>query len=577
MVSGYPAIEERAQYDFQDRIPFWYGLLETYTVTRGSLLEIGCAHGGFLQYCRAHGIENVVGVEVDEETCGFARDYFNLPHIHSGLFPDVSLPIAKFDIITGFDVIEHFIDPVAGITAVSDYLTDDGIFIFQTPCYRYDTSNWAQFRPAEHVFLFNKTSIQKLFNKCGLEISHILPGYFADDMFVIGHKAKKYRKLLFIRTDSIGDNILASSMLPLLAKKYSDAQITVFCQEQITELYEINPHITRVIGFNRINALQDESYRNELLKQIQESQYDICLSTAFSRDMINDFFAMFSGAKQRIAMEGDTSNISETTRQNNNRYYTQLLPSGSVHESELARHRKFLSGVGIETGNLAPTLWVTPEDVTFADRFFTEQSLDPQKTIALFAGARHSARVYDRYGAALADVCGENHFTVISLGSADDFSINQVNLDAAGVPTMNLCGKTTLRQSAAIISRCRLAVGAETGVAHIACAVETANVILLGGGHFGRFIPYSCLTSVVCLPLECYGCNWACSYDKAHCVQGIDHSVLETAIRETLENNAGHPRIFAQGEHGWNHQSNAPRWCNVLNSHLHDECITIEV
>ena len=63
-------------------------------------------------------------------------------------------------------------------------------------------------------------------------------------------------------------------------------------------------------------------------------------------------------------------------------------------------------------------------------------------------------------------------------------------------------------QSAALIKRCRLVIGAETGLAHLACAVGTPNVILLGGGHFGRFMPYAATTTVVCLPLECYGCNW---------------------------------------------------------------------
>ena len=101
-----------------------------------NLLEIGCAHGGFLSYCRNHGVKNVVGVEVDEKTCDFARKHFNLPFVVSGLFPDVSLPIEEFDAVTGFDVIEHFINPIKGLDGVAHILKEDGICLFQTPCYR---------------------------------------------------------------------------------------------------------------------------------------------------------------------------------------------------------------------------------------------------------------------------------------------------------------------------------------------------------------------------------------------------------------------------------------------------------
>jgi|YelNatPaOPRAMG01_1025707.scaffolds.fasta_scaffold107650_1 2-polyprenyl-3-methyl-5-hydroxy-6-metoxy-1,4-benzoquinol methylase len=195
-VSGFPPIEVRAKNDFNDRIPYWYELVNKYCLQKDTLLEIGCAHGGFLYYCNQNGIKNVVGVEVDEETCKFVRQQFNLPYVYSGLFPNVKLPFLKFDVITGFDVIEHFNDPIEGIKAISNLLSDEGRFIFQTPCYRGENRTWSQFKPAEHIFLYNENSIKQLFIKCGLEIMTILPGYFPDDMFVIGRKQEKNKIIL---------------------------------------------------------------------------------------------------------------------------------------------------------------------------------------------------------------------------------------------------------------------------------------------------------------------------------------------------------------------------------------------
>jgi ADP-heptose:LPS heptosyltransferase len=59
-------------------------------------------------------------------------------------------------------------------------------------------------------------------------------------------------------------------------------------------------------------------------------------------------------------------------------------------------------------------------------------------------------------------------------------------------------------------------IGSETSAMHIAAAVSTPSVCLLGGGHFGRFVPYpvnveGVVPSPVFHKMECYGCNWQCT------------------------------------------------------------------
>jgi SAM-dependent methyltransferase len=191
-VKKLPPIEQRVVNDFKDRIPLWFNLISQivlkYKPAPNLLLEIGCAHGGFLHYCRQHGLKNVVGNEPDEETCRFAKEHFDLPYLVSGLFPDVSLPFDKFGAIVGFDVVEHFSKPVEALKKVSDLLSEKGFFLFQIPCYRDEGAEWPQFKPPEHIFLYDSQNIKLLFGSAGLEIAQILPGCFKHDMFVIGHK-----------------------------------------------------------------------------------------------------------------------------------------------------------------------------------------------------------------------------------------------------------------------------------------------------------------------------------------------------------------------------------------------------
>jgi SAM-dependent methyltransferase/glycosyltransferase involved in cell wall biosynthesis len=194
-VSKHPSIEKRAINDFRDRVPVWFNTLMKYKNIKqiNSILEIGCAPGSFLKYCkdqdRDNNIKTISGVEVDQRTCDFIENTFKFPKgsIISGLFPDVKIN-KKYDVICGFDLFEHLINPSLSVKKIKSLLKKDGIFFFQTPCYRGEDEEWVQFREDEHMYLYNENNIKKLFNVFNMKIIDILPGFFKDDMFVIGKK-----------------------------------------------------------------------------------------------------------------------------------------------------------------------------------------------------------------------------------------------------------------------------------------------------------------------------------------------------------------------------------------------------
>jgi ADP-heptose:LPS heptosyltransferase len=100
----------------------------------------------------------------------------------------------------------------------------------------------------------------------------------------------------------------------------------------------------------------------------------------------------------------------------------------------------------------------------------------------------------------------------------------------------NKAGSTTLLGLATLLQRARLVVSNETSAVHLAAAVGTPSVCILGGGHFGRFLPYAksaChnIPHVVCHPMACYGCNWHCCYPRAdgRAVACIDKITVDQA------------------------------------------------
>jgi SAM-dependent methyltransferase len=177
-VNGHPNIEKRAKLDFFNRIPFWWERIKNLEIR--SVLEIGCGHGGFLHYCKSNGVEECLGIEISEGTCDFARKEFGLD-ILCGTFPDVDIK-REFDLVCGFDVIEHLIDPVLALNKMK--LLGKYIMI-QIPVYRGGNKT-KSFISIAHQYIFTEESIRHLFSELGIKIISSCNGCFEEDMTLIG-------------------------------------------------------------------------------------------------------------------------------------------------------------------------------------------------------------------------------------------------------------------------------------------------------------------------------------------------------------------------------------------------------
>ncbi|MBS1537195.1 MAG: glycosyltransferase, partial [Bacteroidetes bacterium] len=572
----------------------------------GTLVDIGCGWGALLHNAKREGM-NVIGFEFTAPNVEFGRNVLELD-IRQQQFIDADLAENSVDIITMSHVLEHVPFPFEFLQKIEYVLKPEGIFTCVVPNFGSLSSEamreqWAWLERDWHYSQFTPSVIREMFIQAGFFIEncttatgdfgteiplailkHVQPNSttqqlndalekinqsgLGEEIRIIGRKRgttkaryiPKGKNLLWVRTDSIGDATLSASMLPYIHDNYTDSTITVLCQNHLREFYLASPYIDIVIGFDKDRAYREETYRNQIALKLQTIHTYIALNSVYSREPLTDFFTLASGARQSIALDGGLDNMNDAVRLQNNAQYSQIIPSSGDYKPELERHKDFLRGLGVESDSLLPTIWLTKEDEQYAEDFFAEHNLTSENTIALFAGVQVDIRRYDYYGKALASICSENNWTVIGFGAENERDFVQKQLDETGANTINLCGKTTIRQLAVLLKNCKLSVGAETGAAHLACAVGIPHVVVLGGGHFGRFMPYSALTSAVSLPLECFGCNWQCKYKTPYCVRSVSSEILTEAIRQTLAKPSSKPRIFIQESADWNPKNNEPQW-----------------
>ena len=120
----------------------------------GQLLDVGCAHGWFLQAAEARGY-CAVGIEPDPVIYNAAKA--RGLHVWNGYFPQDIPDERRFDVITFNDVLEHLPTPGAMIESCRQRLNPGGNLVINIPC-----SRGAFYRLAR---LFNRLGFSSLFDR----------------------------------------------------------------------------------------------------------------------------------------------------------------------------------------------------------------------------------------------------------------------------------------------------------------------------------------------------------------------------------------------------------------------------
>jgi SAM-dependent methyltransferase len=190
---GQPTIVVRSRADLSERCLHWLRAVLKYKRPPGRVLELGSAHGGFVAMLRWAGFD-ATGLEISPWVVNFARRTFDVP-VLLGPVEEHDLAPGSLDAIALMDVVEHLVDPAGTLRHCLRLLKPDGVLFLQTPCYEEGTAfeeavarrpRFAEMlQPAEHVYLFSRSSITALFTQLGAGGVAFEAALFAEyDMFL---------------------------------------------------------------------------------------------------------------------------------------------------------------------------------------------------------------------------------------------------------------------------------------------------------------------------------------------------------------------------------------------------------
>ena len=339
-----------------------------------------------------------------------------------------------------------------------------------------------------------------------------------------------------VRMDNIGDFVLWLDSVGALLKRFEGRPITLIANSTWSELAEKLPFWDNIIPIEVDRFVKSPVYRFSVLRRISNMGFEIAIQPAYSRYyLIGDTIIRFTRAGQRIGSIGNFANIMSWQKRISDGWYTQLLSADPRPMTELQRNEEFVRNIGcVDFRAGLPSL---PKLGDLRDSLRVEQPY-----FVIFPGATWYGRKWPqkKFAELIEKISTRTGWTAVLCGSPSEY---QLCADLAAAPTqpvVNMAGKTSLSEAVEIIRKAEFLVGNETSAIHIASAVDTPSICILGGGHFGRFVPYQYkreqfdTTPVpVFHPMDCYGCNWICTqpHEAGQAVKLVQFAVTSDESR----------------------------------------------
>jgi heptosyltransferase-2 len=219
----------------------------------------------------------------------------------------------------------------------------------------------------------------------------------------------------------------------------------------------------------------------------------------------------------------------------------RLITRGPVrsylkHEIEL--QLEILSAFVAAPSDTQFEIWTGQEDEDFARDILSRAGFsEASPLVAIAPGAAWSFRRWpeDRFIALGRWLQQDYGAKIIILAARNELALaSRIENGLVKSQTVNLGGRTTIMQMAAVLRRCRLFIGNDSGPVHLAAGVGVPVVGFFGPGEYERFRPWGVQHEAIRVGLPCSPCSQDCVFNDPRCIRGISLARVKEVISRKL-------------------------------------------
>ncbi len=319
-------------------------------------------------------------------------------------------------------------------------------------------------------------------------------------------------------------------MISECREAYPGSEISVLVPDMLKEIFSNNPGIDKIIPIPKahIHGLISVMKVKEIIAG-ENADLGYILPPSFGAA------ASFKlgGVKERIGYIADGRRLLLTKPIN------LPEPINEVHRSELY-FNLLLRGSNSSLSLVTPKLFLCDEDIETSEKILSDFGIDQKDrfvTLAFRSVAESRRWGTDNYVALIKRLISESDFKIVLLGGPEDSAEgHKISASAGNKEVLNLAGKTSIRESAAVISHSELFVGNDSGPAHLAASVGSPVVLISGADDPKETSPISKNKELLYLEeLDCISCvKNKCPKtgdDNMRCMTGISVEMVFERIK----------------------------------------------
>jgi heptosyltransferase II len=285
-------------------------------------------------------------------------------------------------------------------------------------------------------------------------------------------------KILIRATNWIGDAIMALPALRAVRARFPDARIAILARSHVADLYRGQKLSDELIAYDPKDSHAGLSGRERLAQDLRARNFDVALLLQNAFDAA--WLAWRAGIPQRIGYARDGRSLLLTKKVPVPKR-GEIPPHEQFYYLELLRRAGWINSLPQES---CVKLDVLQEQARWAEeKLVSAGARQNGQRIAIGAGASYgSAKCWppDRF----ADFVNRSRLhtdaDVILFGTAAEQQVSDAIAAGINGPSISLVGKTATGDLPALLSRCQLFVGNDSGAMHVAAAVGLPVVAIFG-------------------------------------------------------------------------------------------------
>lgn len=357
---------------------------------------------------------------------------------------------------------------------------------------------------------------------------------------------REFRRILLIKPSSPGDIIHALPVLHGLRRRYPAAKLDWLVATAFADFVAVDPAVDEIVPFDRKRF----GRVGRGLGATREFISFLASLRARSYDLVIDLQGLFRSGFLAFAAGADVRLGFADAREFAAIFYTHKIRAARADLHAADRNFAVAPMLGFGDAEMNFSVTMTNQDRARASALLAEAGIESDKPFALLVpSTRWETKCWlpRRFGELAVAIRTRFDMKSILVGGQSDRDTGDIAEQAARGSAVNLCGRTTLRELAALIEAADVVVTADSTPMHLAAALGRPLVALFGPTNPARTGPHGRIADVLRIEdLACSPCYFRrlrqCPHDHA-CMQRLETETVAEAVgrrlRRRIESPAG--------------------------------------